>query len=137
MGGSTEKASLTNRLHASKVLLEADDPQIPDLLRGIVERLPGRSEEELQQVAAFLMTANTPLTRELLGRMAEGRQVAEEPSVQIINDQARAFSEAPLRPIARKKETPDASFFTMPTILAGGVTLILVGLLLVEVLRKG
>ena len=65
---SDDRASMADRLHAAKVLLEAEDPRIPDLLRELVDRLPGRTEEEQQQVSAFLLAANTPLTRELLER---------------------------------------------------------------------
>jgi hypothetical protein len=134
---SNEQASLGDRLRASKVLLEVEDPRIPDLLRGIVERLPGRSEEELHQVAAFLAGVNTPLTRELLTLMAAGHPRLEEPGIRILDDRPRAFSEPPLRPAAKKQETRDATFLNMPTILAGGVTLVLLGLLLAEILRKG
>ncbi len=134
---SSEKASMSDRLRAAKVLLEAEDPQIPALLRGIVDRLPGRPEEELQQVAAFLMTANTPLTRELLAAMAAGRGASDEPRAEILDDARRVPSEPAARPVEKKSETREATFLTMPTILAGGVTLVLLGLLLVEVLRKG
>jgi hypothetical protein len=37
----------------------------------------------------------------------------------------------------KKRETAGSSFLTMPSILAGGVTLVLLVLLLVEILRKG
>jgi len=134
---SNEKAALGDRLRASKVLLEAEDPQIPELLRRLVERLPGRSEEELQQVAAFLMAANTSLTRELLALMAAGHPAAVGPAARRLDDRPGAALEPPVRPLSKKSETREATFLTMPTILAGGVTLLLLGLLLVEILRKG
>jgi hypothetical protein len=134
---SDEKASLGDRLRASKVLLQAEDPKIPDLLRRLVGRLPGRPAEERRQVAAFLMLADTPLTRELLAGMAPAERQTEEPRVRIIDERPRAFTEPPLRPIEKKNETRAETFITMPSILAGGVTLVLLGLLLVEILRKG
>jgi len=133
---SDEKVLLNDRLHAVKVLLDAEDPQIPDLLRGIVDRLPGRPEDEQHQVMAFLLTANTPLTRELLDGLTADRG-GEEPKVRIIDDPERRPSGPVARPAAKKKETHDATFLTMPSILAGGVTLVLLGLLLIEILRKG
>ena len=134
---SDERASLGDRLHASKVLLEAEDPGIPDLLRRLVERLPGRPEADRKQVSAFLRSVNTPLTRELLAELAGPEHDPEEPRVRIIDDRPRAFSEPPLHPFEKKSETRRETFITMPSILAGGVTLVLLGLLLVEILRKG
>jgi hypothetical protein len=134
---SDERASLGDRLHASKVLLEAEDPWIPDFLRRLVERLAGRPEADRKQVAAFLRSVNTPLTRELLAELAGPESDPEEPRVRIIDDRPRAFSEPPLRPFEKKSETRRETFITMPSILAGGVTLVLLGLLLVEILRKG
>jgi len=134
---SDERSALADRLHASKVLLEAEDPKIPELLRRLVESLPRRSEADRKQVAAFLMTANTPLTRELLADMALPEHEAEEPRVRIIDDRPQAFSEPPLRPLEKKSETRRETFITMPSILAGGVTILLLGLLLAEILRKG
>jgi hypothetical protein len=134
---SDEKASLGNRLRASKVLLEAEDPKTPELLRRLVLSLPARSAEDRKEVAAFLSIANTPLARELLAEMALPEREAEEPRVLIISEQPRAFTGPPLRPLEKKNETRWETFITMPSILAGGVTLVLLGLLLVEVLRKG
>jgi hypothetical protein len=134
---SDEKASLGNRLRAFKVLLEAEDPKAPELLRRLVESLPQRSEEDRKQVAAFLMLANTPLTRELLVDMAVPAGEAEEPRVRIIDERPRAFREPPLPPLEKKSETRGETFITMPSVLAGGVTLLLLGLLLAEILRKG
>ena len=134
---SDEKASLDNRLRASKVLLEAEDPKIPDLLRRLVRSLPGRSAEDRKQVAAFLTIAHTPFARELLAEMSPAEREAEEPRVRIIDEQPRAFTEPLLRPLEKKNETRRETFITMPSILAGGVTLVLLGLLLAEVLRKG
>jgi hypothetical protein len=48
----------------------------------------------------------------------------------------RRTSGVPSRTV-KKKETGGTGFFTMPTILAGGITLVLLILLLVEILRKG
>jgi hypothetical protein len=134
---SDERAALADRLRASKVLLEAEDPKIPDLLRRLVGSLPRRSEEDRKQVAAFLRTANTPLTRELLADLALPEREVEEPRVRILDDRPRAFTEPPLRPLEKKSETRRETFITMPSILAGGVTLLLLGLLLAEILRKG
>jgi hypothetical protein len=134
---SDERASLGDRLRASRVLLEAEDPRIPELLRRLVGRLPGRPADDRKQVAAFLGSVNTPLTRELLAEMGAAERETEEPRVRIIDERPRAFLEPPLRPLEKKSETRRETFITMPSILAGGVTLVLLGLLLVEILRKG
>ena len=151
---SDDKTALLDRLHASKVLLEAEDSQIPAILRKIVGGLPDRPEEAQRQVVEFLAWTNTPLTRELLGviaadeRLPSGTREAahpapafrpgsEEPLVRIIDDPARRSPPASARATVKKKETREETFFTMPSILAGGVTLVLLVLLLVEILRKG
>jgi hypothetical protein len=134
---SDEQASLADRLHASKVLLDAEDDQAPALLRAIVETLPERSPEEQRQVVGFLRSANTPLTRELLGRIAGAARAVDEPLVEIIDDREFPDPEPPVLLRQKKNETRDATFLTMPSILAGGVTLVLLVLLGVEMLRKG
>src|SRR5439155_17915246 len=148
------KASLTDRLHASKVLLEAEDAEVSGFLRALVEGLAGRPEEEQRQVVDFLVTVNNPLTPDLLfaiaadnrlsdatrrsARVPSGARVgAEEPRVRIIDEQPRSAPEPIGRAVVKKKETREATFLTMPTILAGGVTLVLFALLLVEILPKG
>jgi len=132
-----DRAVLADRLHATRVLLNADDPQIPDILRGMVERLPGRPESEQQQVAAFLAAANTPLTRELRASFAAVRRGTDEPNERVIDELVRRTDPPPPAPTPKKKETRRETFFTMPTILAGGVTLVLMVLLGIEILRKG
>jgi hypothetical protein len=133
-----EQASLANRLRASKVLLDADDGQVGTILRSIVDGLPARPPEEQRQIADFLRSANTPLTRGLLAGIAGGLRVSDEPVVEIVDDPEPPPPEAAaFRAPAKKKETRDASFLTMPSILAGGVTLVLLALLAAEVLRKG
>ena len=69
--------------------------------------------------------------------MAAAEGGTEEPRVRIIDERPRAFLDPPLRPSEKKSETRRETFITMPSILAGGVTLVLLGLLLVEILRKG
>ncbi|MBI3857341.1 MAG: hypothetical protein HY293_16765 [Planctomycetes bacterium] len=137
MIASDEGSAVGDRLHAAKVLLEAEDSRIPDILRTMVEKLPGRPEEEQQRVAAFLTAANTPLTRELLAEMADARRGTDEPRVRIIDETSRRPVPPPARPPPKKKETGRETFLTMPSILAGGVTLLLLVLLAVEILRKG
>ena len=132
-----DRAVLADRLHATRVLLNADDPRIPDILRGMVERLPGRPESEQQQVATFLAAANTPLTRELMASFAAARRGTDEPNERIIDELVRRTEPPPPAPPPKKKETRRETFFTMPTILAGGVTLVLMVLLGIEILRKG
>jgi hypothetical protein len=134
---SDGQASLTDRLHASKVLLETDDAQAAALLRGIVEALPERTPEEQRQVVDFLRAANTPVTRELLGRIAWAGRAIDEPQVEIIDDLEPSAPRAPAAFRQKKSETRDATFLTMPSILVGGVTLVLLVLLGIEVLRKG
>jgi len=132
-----DRVTLADRLHASKVLLDAEDPQVPQILRDLVDRLPGRPEAEQQRVIAFLAAVNSPLSRELLAFIAEARRGTDEPHVQIIDDHSPRPEPAPSRPPQKKKETRRETFFTMPTILAGGVTLVLLVLLGIEILRKG
>src|SRR5262245_14978720 len=133
-----DRAVLADRLHASRVLLEAEDPRIPEILHGMVERLPGRPEAEQQQVTSFLTVVNTPLSRELLAAFLAARRGTDEPNVVVIPDsERRSEPPPPSRPPQKKKETRRETFFTMPTILAGGVTLVLLVLLGIEILRKG
>jgi hypothetical protein len=151
---SDEQASVGNRLHAAKVLLEAEDPQVPVLLHAIVEDLHTRPEAEQRQVVEFLVSANSPLARELLETIAADERLTEatrrsarvppaahagagEPRARIIRDRLRPPPEPFSRPAAKKKETRGDAFFTMPSILAGGVTLVLLVLLIIEILRKG
>lgn len=133
-----DRVSLGDRLHASRVLLGAEDPKIPDILRSLVDRLPARPEAEQQQVADFLAAVNSPLSRELLAVIAAARRGTDEPNVLVIDEaERRPDPPPPSRAPQKKKETRRETFFTMPTILAGGVTVILLVLLGVEILRKG
>lgn len=133
-----EQASLTDRLHASKVLLEAEDGQVAALLRALVDTLPSRPPEEQRRIAEFLRSADTPLTRGLLARIAgASSRGTDEPVVEIVDDPEPPPLEAAFTPPPKKKETRGATFFTMPSIVAGGVTLVLLVLLAVEILRKG
>ena len=146
-------ASLADRLHAIRVLLEADDPGVPPLLRSLAATLPDLTEPQQREVIDFLVARDTPLTRELLVRIAADdrlseavrrlarprpsvRATPEDPGEEVIEG-TRRRSVPDLRPTVKKRETAESSFFTMPTILAGGVTLVLLVLLLVEILRKG
>lgn len=134
-----DRARLVDRLHASRVLLEVDDPKVPQILRGIIDRLPGRTEAEQQQITAFLTALNSPLSRELLAAVAAARRGTDEPNVLVIDDADRRPEPPPVSrpPPQKKKETRPETFFTMPTILAGGVTVVLLVLLAIEILRKG
>lgn len=133
-----DRAVLADRLHASRVLLDADDPKIPQILRDLVGRLSGRPEAEQQQILAFLAAVNSPLSRELLGVVAAARRGTDEPHVVVLDDAAKRPDPPPSRPPPpKKKETRHETFLTMPTILAGGVTLVLLLLLGIEILRKG
>jgi hypothetical protein len=134
-----DRVVLADRLHASRVLLDADDPKVPEILRGIVDRLPGRTEAEQQQITAFLTALNTPLSRELLAVVAAARRGTDEPNVMVVDDAERRPATPPSvsRPSQKKKETRPETFLTMPTILAGGVTVVLLVLLAIEILRKG
>ena len=132
-----DQTSLADRLHASRVLLDAEDSQAASLLREIVETLPERPPEEQRQVVDFLRSANTPLTRELLGRIAGAARAVDEPQVEIIDDREPPDPEPPVLLRQKKYETGEATFLTMPSILAGGVTLVLLVLLGIEILRKG
>jgi len=134
---SDDQGSLANRLHAIKILLEVEDAQAPGLLRGIVESIPGRPPEEQRQVVGFLRSHNSPLTRELLERIAGAGRAVDEPQVEIIDDQEPPLPRPSTALRQKKSETRDATFLTMPSILAGGVTLALLVLLGVEMLRKG
>jgi hypothetical protein len=134
---SDDQGSLADRLHASKVLLEAEDDQAAAILRGIVEALPERSPEEQRKIVDFLRTANTPLTRELLGRIAGAGRAVDEPQVRILDDHEPPDPRPAAATRQKKSETREATFLTMPSILAGGATLALLVLLGVEILRKG
>jgi hypothetical protein len=132
-----EQTSLADRLHASKVLIEADDPQVAPILRSVVDGLAERPEEEQRRIVEFLRSANTPLTRGLLGRIAGGFRVSDEPEVEVVDDPEPPPPAAAYRPPEKKKKTRGTTFLTMPSIVAGGVTLVLLALLAVEILRKG
>lgn len=134
---SDDGASLHDRLHASKVLLEAEDERMPEILKALVDSLPGRPPEERQRIVSFLMAENTPVTRSLLESLGLERPGADEPRVRILDDHRRPSAASVPRAAAKKKETREPGFLTMPTILAGGVTLVLLVLLAVEILRKG
>jgi hypothetical protein len=132
-----DRAVLADRLHASRVLLEADDPKVPQILRDLVGRLSGWPEPEQQQVLSFLVAVNSPLSRELLDAVAAARRGTDEPHIVILDEAAKRPDPPPPAPPPKKKETPRETFLTMPTILAGGVTLVLLVLLGIEILRKG
>jgi len=133
-----DRASLVDRLHAARVLLDAEDPKVPQILRTLVDRLAGWPPAEQQQVADFLAAVNSPFSRELLAVIAAARRGTDEPNVLVIDDaERRPDPPPPPRPPQKKKETPHETFFTMPTILAGGVTVVLLVLLGIEILRKG
>jgi hypothetical protein len=151
---SDERASVRDRLQASKVLLEAEDSRVPAYLHALVEDLHTRPEAEQRQVVEFLVSSNGPLARELLETIAADERLSEatrqsarepagaqagveEPRVRIISERRRPPPEPPARLAAKKKETGGATFLTMPSILAGGVTLVLLVLLVIEILRKG
>jgi hypothetical protein len=132
-----DRAALADRLRASRVLLEADDPRTPQILRQIVDRLPGKPEPEQQEVIAFLTALNSPFARELLAVITEVRRGTDEPRIRVIDEVVRRSDPPTLQPTQKKKETRHETFLTMPTILAGGVTLVLLVLLGIEILRKG
>lgn len=147
------KILLRDRLRAMKVLLEAEDPQVPGLLRTLANTLPDLTEPQQHEVVEFLVALDTPLTRELLvqvasdDRLPEGvrraarprpsvRATPEDPEERVVEGPSRRDSAVP-RTIVKKRETSESSFLTIPSILAGGVTAVLLVLLLVEILRKG
>jgi len=149
-----DRTLLPDRLRALKVLLEAEDPQVPGLLRSLANNLPELPELQQREVVDFLVAQDTPLTRELLvsiasdDRLSEAvrraarprpsvRATPEDPGEQVVEGVARRSAAAIPRTIVKKRETAGSSFLTMPSILAGGVTLVLLVLLLVEILRKG
>lgn len=150
---SDARASLPDRLHALRVLAGAEDPGAPEILRSIVHALPDLTELQQREVVDFLVAMDTPLSRELLVGIAADDRLSEavrrsarpRPSVGAAPEDPgeRVQEGAPrpkaphLRPTVKKRETAEAGFFTMPTILAGGVTLVLLVLLLIEILRKG
>ncbi|HVR85676.1 MAG TPA: hypothetical protein VMU54_15265, partial [Planctomycetota bacterium] len=148
------KTSLTDRLHAVKVLIEAGDPGVPRILRSLVNALPDLAELPQRDVVDFLVALDTPLARELLVSIASNdrlsdavrrsavrhpsvRATPEDPEDQVFEDRPRRADPPPARSIVKKRETGEGTFFTIPTILAGGVTAVLLVLLGVEVLRKG
>ncbi len=150
---SDAAAGMADRLRALRVLTEADDPQVPSLLRSLTAALPKLSESKQREFVDFLLALRTPLSRELLlsialdERLPEGlrraahpqpvaRAIPVEPGEEGVDASPRRPSAPPTRTV-KKKETGGSSFFTMPTILAGGVTLVLLILLLIEILRKG
>jgi hypothetical protein len=149
-----DRTLLPDRLRALKVLLEAEDPQVPGLLWSLANNLPELPELQQRDVVDFLVAQDTPLTRELLvsiasdDRLSEAvrraarprpsvRATPEDPGEQVVEGAARRSAAAIPRTIVKKRETAGSSFLTMPSILAGGVTLVLLVLLLVEILRKG
>jgi hypothetical protein len=148
------RASVRDRLQASKVLLEAEDSQIPVFLHAIVEDLHSRPEAEQRQVVEFLASSNGPLARDLLETIAADERLGEatrrsartpsgvhagveEPQVRILSRRRRPPPDPAARPGAKKEETGGGTLLTMPSILAGGVTLVLLVLLVIEILRKG
>jgi hypothetical protein len=148
------KMSLADRLHAIKVLIEAGDSGAPRILRSLVQALPDLAELPQRDVVDFLVALDTPLARELLvsiasdDRLSEGvrrsaswhppvRATPEDPEERLFENRPRRADRVLARPIVKKRETGQGTFFTIPTILAGGVTAVLLVLLWVEVLRKG
>ncbi len=153
---SDARATLADRLHAAGVLHEVEDPQGSALLRSIVNGLPDRPEGEHRQVIDFLSRVNSRETRLLLGTIASDDRLSEatrraavaglhpplssypeEPAVRIVDEPSRLTGPGVPRAALKKKETREETYLTMPRILVGGVTLVLLVLLLVEVLRKG
>jgi hypothetical protein len=146
-------AGMADRVRALKVLTEADDPQVPSLLRSMTGSLVTMSESKQREFVDFLLALRTPLSRELLLSVALDERLPEslrraahpqpvaraipvEPGEEGVEAALRRSPAPPSRTV-KKKETGGSAFFTMPTILAGGVTLVLLILLLVEILRKG
>jgi len=143
--------SLTDRLRAVRVLFEAADPSVPGILGLIARALPEFAEPQQREFVDFLVVMDTPLSRELLvaiaadGRLPESvrRAARPLPSTRATpEDPGELVLEGPSRPpdlrtVVKKRETAESGFFTMPTIVAGGVTLVLLVLLLIEILRKG
>lgn len=146
-------AAMADRVRAIRVLSEADDPQVSPLLRSMTEGLPALSEGRQREFVDFLVALRTPLSRELLLAIALDERLPEslrraahpqpsakavpvEPGEEATEGSPRRASGVPSRTV-KKKETGGTRFLTMPTILAGGITLVLLILLLVEILRKG
>jgi len=144
--------AMADRVRAIRVLSEADDPQVPTLLRSMTEALPALSEGPQRDFVDFLVALRTPLSRELLLAIALDERLPEslrraahpQPSAKAVpvepgeemEGSPRRASGVPSRTV-KKKETGGTRFLTMPTILAGAITLVLLILLLVEILRKG
>ncbi|HLY74034.1 MAG TPA: hypothetical protein VKU80_07930, partial [Planctomycetota bacterium] len=148
------KASLNHRLGATRVLLEAGDPGVPGILRSLIKGLPDLSEPQQRDVVEFLLAMDTPLSRDLLARVASddrlpeavrrltrppspARATPEEPARPLLEGRSRRGTPPLGRSIVKKRETGEETFITIPTILAAGVTVVLLVLLLVENLRKG
>jgi len=151
---SDRTSSLGDRLHACKVLIEAEDPGVAAILRSLAVNLPDLTGLQQQDVVGFLIAMDTPFSRELLVSIASDDRLSESvrrsarphPSAratpedpgEVVLEGARRRSDSPIaRATMKKRETGEGTFFTIPTILAGGVTLVLLVLLLVEILRKG
>jgi hypothetical protein len=147
-------APVTVRLRAIKVLAEAEDPGVGELLQSLRGTLPTMDTARQREVVDFLAALDTPASRELLGSIAADPRLSEEiRAAARVRPSARATPEnpgekliervparpgsTPTRTVVKKGETETATFLTLPTILAGGVTLVLLALLLVEILRKG
>ncbi len=147
------KGSVPDRLRAVRLLLEAEDPGAPDLLRSLVAELPAAPEARQREVVDFLRSLDGPGARELLRSIAEDRRLSaavraaarphpfaratpEDPAERVIDASPRRES-APAARAVKKRETAEETSFTLPTILAGGGTLVLLVLLAAEVLRKG
>lgn len=145
---------LSDRLRSLKVLLEAEDPGAAELLRSIALTLGELEELQQREVVDFLIALGTPLARELLrsiaadGRLSaavrasarprpSARATPGEPGATMVERVGHRSGVPASRIVEKKGETGMATFFTLPTILAGSVTLILLVLLLVEALRKG
>jgi hypothetical protein len=148
------KVSLTDRLRAIRVLSESEDPGIPGILRSLTRLLPDLAELDQRELVHFLVAMDSPLSRELLIRIAvdgslseavrrsahpqpSTRATPEDPSEQVLESRSRREGPWAARSVVKKRETGEETFFTLPTILAGGVTAVLLLFLLVEVLRKG
>ncbi len=147
------KASLPDRLRSVRLLLQAEDPGAPGLLRSLVAELPAAPEARQREVVDFLLSLDGPAARELLRSIAEDRRLPaavrasarprpsaratpEDPAERVIDASPRR-APPPGAGAVKKRETAEETSITLPTILAGGGTLVLLALLAAEVLRKG
>ncbi len=130
--------SAAGRIELAEALLQLDDALSWRAALLAIARNPRAALPDRLHAARVLLEAgdeNAPTLLQDLG--AAGAAAADEPRVKVVD-------EAPGRPVAagtrsaeKKKETRTTGFLTMPSILAGGVTLVLLILLAIEILRKG